>query len=664
MDHSAAEYSESTTTTLEWTVRGLKQLFDSSKGELKSKVTKSIKFGGGRWQVLFYANSGHEGGNFVSLYLSCEPTEEEKERAINGKWVREGLFKFSFEVRNVNRGPLSSTKEACDHAFSYKTANWGWAQFAKRDAVFYNPNTVRHVDAFLIICNITSSPSPPSPVPAVPIKAVPRELMDAVGGLFDDPVYSDVAFILPARRIKKGRRAKPARIIYAAKRILQRVDYFNTMFSAGFAEAASDTTSVGKSSTGRRRSDSISLSIADGGEYEDTIDSDDDREAFDDSDESADDEDDANTPSTPIASQHNQQQPGLYFNPRNSTTSFDPPSSSTAVNSIINTTLPDDVDRDSGASTATVTRAQTPLDDEAPHGAEEAQDEENGHNADGESGGDSEEDASAGQNQTTDDGASTVRNVDASPKDRERGAHRARGPRGEGVSGDEASIPGPKKTKSSITFGPPSPPPFSTSASQPPLSQQQQQRTASSSSLQGQQPPYNNHTHGGGHGHGHTANHPLLGENGEALHRSRKEWIKAWMGANPGKPAPCSAKACYRLADKLGLTELRKRAFDHILKSLTVANVPYEAFSSFSAAFEDVRKSVNVDILKVQVDFFLANWSEIRSSDAMRNVFQQIRLGRHPGFEEVWPLIISHLEFIPRAPSETGGDGTKQVTES
>lgn len=28
--------------------------------------------------------SGHEGG-FVSLYLSCEPTEEEKERAVDGK---------------------------------------------------------------------------------------------------------------------------------------------------------------------------------------------------------------------------------------------------------------------------------------------------------------------------------------------------------------------------------------------------------------------------------------------------------------------------------------------------------------------------------------------------------------------------------------------------
>lgn len=43
----AVEYCESSTTTLEWTVKGLKNLFDSSKGDLKSKVSKSVKFGGG-----------------------------------------------------------------------------------------------------------------------------------------------------------------------------------------------------------------------------------------------------------------------------------------------------------------------------------------------------------------------------------------------------------------------------------------------------------------------------------------------------------------------------------------------------------------------------------------------------------------------------------------
>lgn len=127
---------------------------------------------------------------------------------------------------SVNRGPITPQKEACDHAFSYKTANWGWAQFAKRDQVFYNSNIVRHVDAFLIICNITSSPSVPQPPSISPMKSVPRSLMDAVGGMLNDPIYSDVQFVLPSRR--RDGRPRPPKSIYAAKRILQRVEYFDT----------------------------------------------------------------------------------------------------------------------------------------------------------------------------------------------------------------------------------------------------------------------------------------------------------------------------------------------------------------------------------------------------------------------------------------------------
>jgi hypothetical protein len=66
----AVEFQESNSIVFEWTLRGLKNLFESrwvlqplcspvatasstrsSKGEAKSKVTKSAKFGGGRWQV-------------------------------------------------------------------------------------------------------------------------------------------------------------------------------------------------------------------------------------------------------------------------------------------------------------------------------------------------------------------------------------------------------------------------------------------------------------------------------------------------------------------------------------------------------------------------------------------------------------------------------------
>jgi len=129
---------------------------------------------------------------------------------------------------------------------------------------------------------------------------------------------------------------------------------------------------------------------------------------------------------------------------------------------------------------------------------------------------------------------------------------------------------------------------------------------------------------------------------------SRREWIQDWIRENPGHPYPCSAKAVYKLADKLGLVELKARAFEHITKSLTVENVPYEVFSTFSATFEVVRK--------VEVKYFLDHWTEIRGSDAMRNVWHQIRLGRHPGFEEVWPVIATHLEFKPQSSGPAGND--------
>lgn len=125
---------------------------------------------------------------------------------------------------------------------------------------------------------------------------------------------------------------------------------------------------------------------------------------------------------------------------------------------------------------------------------------------------------------------------------------------------------------------------------------------------------------------------------------------------------------------------MKERAFRHIVQSLTVENVAYEVFSDFSAAFEDVRKVRDNTLCKialltlyqVEVNFFLEHWGDIRGSDTMRNVWQQIRLGRHPGFEEgmssitlsligtlklsiVWPLIATNLEFKPKesaAPEE------------
>ena len=80
-------------------------------------------------------------------------------------------------------------------------------------------------------------------------------------------------------------------------------------------------------------------------------------------------------------------------------------------------------------------------------------------------------------------------------------------------------------------------------------------------------------------------------------------------------------------------------------------NIAYEAFSPFAATFEEVRK-VGIPLLiltypqsefQVEIDFFLTHWHDIRTSSSMKNVWVQIRNGRHPGFEEGWIYNIIRL---------------------
>jgi hypothetical protein len=83
--------------------------------------------------------------------------------------------------------------------------------------------------------------------------------------------------------------------------------------------------------------------------------------------------------------------------------------------------------------------------------------------------------------------------------------------------------------------------------------------------------------------------------------KNRRDWLQVWMiehgisddptdEDDPIGPRPVSAKAVYRLADKLDLPALKLRAFQHITSQLTANNVPIEVFSRFSSTFEDVRK--------------------------------------------------------------------------
>ena len=183
-----------------------------------------------------------KGADYVSLYLSAEPTSEERERGLksaatkpssniaqssissnslaavaSGKqsgtggsastntsttspWVRDGAYRFVFEIRLVGKkdhAPIK-TMEAADHVFSSEARNWGWQSFARRNDVYFNNLNTKTYDECIIACTITYSPANPSPAPYPNDhkKMVPLQLLDAFAGLFNNPTYSDVKFVV------------------------------------------------------------------------------------------------------------------------------------------------------------------------------------------------------------------------------------------------------------------------------------------------------------------------------------------------------------------------------------------------------------------------------------------------------------------------------------
>ncbi|KAG8214652.1 hypothetical protein J3R82DRAFT_9730 [Butyriboletus roseoflavus] len=583
--------NESSIITFEWTLRGLKSLFDASKGESKSKVTKSVKFGAGQWQILFYANSGTEGGGFVSLYLSCEVRGT---CPITVQWTREGVFKFSFELRrqaipqqlpilptltlgsssSFGKTVLFNIKEAHNHSFSSKVCHVFLAQFARRDHVYYHSTPVKESDTFLIICAITSSPQPPIQPPTNPTQPVPKTYLECVGTLLDDPLYSDIEFVVPSRSTPKEKR-----IIYANKKLLQRADYFQSMFGSGFVEASTDVDMGHPQSDhdeGDTRSDSTCLF-----------------RQFEDSDDEEDD----------------------LMSDLPDELSFD---------GTIETDVPE-----TGASHTT--GEGSVVEDSAVKHIEGTENVENAVEPEIVAEGDEPRNVRPKLSHP-----SSPRSKDVALMTDPECSNRVP------LLPEIPTVPGPKKMRvivgdvayatykavlyyiytEVIVFAP-----LSSSFTAAASSRRLTATTATTATATPSDSQSSLHD---------SPKTPARTDNPT----SRREWIKKWQQCRPGRPAPCSAKAVYRLADKLGLLELRERAYQHIQKSLTVENIPFEVFSPFSATFAEVRK--------VQVNYFLEHWGEIRASEAMRKVWRQIRNGRHPGFEEVWPSIALHLEFNPR----------------
>lgn len=120
-----------------------------------------------------------------------------------------------------------------------------------------------------------------------------------------------------------------------------------------------------------------------------------------------------------------------------------------------------------------------------------------------------------------------------------------------------------------------------------------------------------------------------------AAYEERKTSVSRYLAQNPGRLDPCSAKSLFRLADQLNLPDLRARAKAHIIKNLTVDNVPWELFSHFTSCFPDLKEA--------QLEFFLAHWTQVKSTLVMKTVFAALPL--HPGLAQTFPLILEQLEY-------------------
>ncbi|GAA5919549.1 hypothetical protein JCM1841_001004 [Sporobolomyces salmonicolor] len=634
------DFLETRSVQLEWKVSNLKQLFDGTKGEAKSKCVKSALFDSSRWQIFLYPNSGHE--QYVSLYLSCEPTAAEKERGMaelstldpprlgagrdakDGKekekdripWRRDGRFKFTFEARSIDRRMTFKQMEADNHSFSSKERNWGYQSFWRRNEAYYNNQLTRAADAFLIICTIVSSPTLPT-TPPLPHLLIPKDLVNSFASLFDDPDYSDVVFRI--RPESTGKQKVREKRLYAAKKVLAgRSEYFDMMFNSGFTESTYTTYPAASTATSTDASQAFD-ELNDEGEFESSSDEDDDS-GFDEDDDSAVDESDREDEELDGDEHHT---PSSLLTGQTHTFSAAAPASPD-VSTSASTVRP-------AESISSAPRSRTSSTAVPNEGA-----------------GDSE---SASGDRSEDEEGMTEPTVNS------------------GFAPESSAIP-PLQPKREAPFvdapsAPPSPAgpgnstvvvPFQLKKAPKPADLRPRFEVVVTDAAYSTLRALLNYLYTDSISFSPLASTYYVAREHAAAsglpfpYASRKAYLLAHSPAHApeasgkGKVGPCSAKAIYRLADKMGLSELKERAYEHIVQSLTAQNIVYEAFGSFSMRFEEIKR--------IEIAFLLDKWLEVRSSPSMRKVFEYLRSGRFPGFEDVWLRIMENLEY--RTPGGAG----------
>lgn len=629
--------------------------------------------------------SGSQHTPDVTKEVQGRTTKSKSDGSLEDKWTRKGLFRFTFNIQTMDDKTNLGTKEAHDHAFSHKTSNWGWAQFAKRDHVYYKNTDVMRDDGFLISVTITSSPEKPKI--AKPIShVVPPVLVHAMGSLLDDPEHSDVVFYLYSRRRGNGKTRKPeVKKVYAIRKILAaRSEYFRDMFESGFQEAEAEESSseeeavysksvrvkqtpahpqrshhaAARAEQARRAMDSDEGEEP--GEDHDDLDAEeyeDQAALMEDSDEDIDEVESSTTPKDDI---HRRQSPSiLRDNSPNEDESVDSEEEEDGIEEARDRFNDDVMESDEeGEGEATGDDAFVAAPQPVRVGSRGASrressvtfvDATSNQGADfhyaGEQASDAEAEnenlVSATINTSANERSSslTISKVTSRAKRERSGTNEASTVRAkeEPIAVKRpSSIHRRKRRKVSIVdsayptfkallfflytdtveFAPLTSSflPSDVAADDAPSSNSSVSLFAS---RRGRVPS------------------GRFSEEMEKARKKRKSLIESHLASYPEKPSPCSAKAMYRLADKLDIPDLKQRAQDHIAMSLTIQNIVWEVFSGFTAHYPD--------ILKMETDFLLKYWPQVKRINAMKSIF--LRHSAHPGLAQVWPHLLECLEY-------------------
>ncbi|KAH9951802.1 hypothetical protein B0H21DRAFT_192330 [Amylocystis lapponica] len=96
-------------------------------------------------------------------------------------------------------------------------------------------------------------------------------------------------------------------------------------------------------------------------------------------------------------------------------------------------------------------------------------------------------------------------------------------------------------------------------------------------------------------------------------------FIQKFKAAYPARPTPVSCKSMYRLADKLGMEELKKRALVHLEAYLSQNTILDEFFSEFTSRHKEV--------LEMELPHIMKHWKILKASPELAAKIKEVTTG-------------------------------------